>query len=287
MSGIDEPGPPPEVPEEYAAVYRDAYQRALDQSTAPEVLGWDGSEDLIPFVPAAQRPAPARFAPLLFGGVVVLGVCGAIGAGLLLGENDPVSSDAPISTPSVTPSPRSGPEPTASATRPATPTSAAATGTAWDGPVVPIAVADVSADCTSSPSVDAAGARVEYQADNLLDGDPTTAWRCDGQAIGETLRLVLPSGTPVAEVGLIPGYAKTDPASGADRFTENNRITRVRWTFSDGTEVVQDLDPTDRSMQRLRVPRVESGTVTLEVLAVERGTRNRTAISEIEIAQAR
>lgn len=281
MPGIDEPGPPPEVPEEYAAVYRDAYQRALDEAAGSDP---DTSEDLIALVPAAQRPAPARFAPLLFGGVVVLVVAAVLGVGMLLGEDEPTAPEEPVGvasgpapTPTVTtPSPTTAPEPSQTPAR-----------TVWDGEVGPVVIAEVVAACTSAPSVDAAGDPVEYPAANTVDGDPTTAWRCDGEAIGETLRLVLPAGTPVAEVGLIPGYAKTDPASGADRFVENNRITRVRWTFEDGTEVVQELDPADRTVQRLRVPRTESGTIVLEVLAVERGTRNRTAISEIEVALAR
>ncbi len=284
MPGIDEPGPPPEVPEEYAAVYRDAYQRALDEAAG---LGRDASEDLIPLAPAAQRPAPARFAPLLLGGVVVLVVAAVLGVGLVRGEDEPTAPDEPIGviseptptptrTPTTPPTPTTAPEPSATSAR-----------TVWDGDVGPVVISEVVADCTSAPSVDAAGDPVEYQAGNAVDGDPTTAWRCDGEAIGETLRLVLPPGTPVAEVGLIPGYAKTDPASGADRFTENNRITRVRWVFEDGTKVVQELDPADRTVQRLRIPRTESGTIVLEVLAVERGTRNRTAISEIEVALAR
>jgi len=284
MPGIDEPGPPPEVPEEYAAVYRDAYQRALDEAAGS---GGDASEDLIPFAPAPPRPAPARFAPLLFGGVVVLVVAVVLGVGMLLGPDEPTAPEEPVGVAS-----EPAPTPTLTPTPPPTPTTAPEPSqtparTVWDGEVGPVVISEAAAACTSPPSVDAAGARVEYQAGNAVDGDPTTAWRCDGEAIGETVRLVLPAGTPVAEVGLIPGYAKTDPASGADRFTENNRITRVRWTFEDGTEVVQELDPTDRTVQRLRVPRTESGTIVLEVLAVERGTRNRTAISEIEVALAR
>jgi len=284
MPGIDEPGPPPEVPEEYAAVYRDAYQRAFDEAAGSD---GDASEDLISFAPAPPRPAPARFAPLLFGGVVVLVVAVVLGVGMLLGQGDPTAPEEPVGV-------ASEPAPTSTVTPTSAPTSTTApepsqtpARTVWDGEVGPVVISEAAAACTSPPSVDAAGARVEYQAGNAVDGDPTTAWRCDGEAIGETLRLVLPAGTPVAEVGLIPGYAKTDPASGADRFAENNRITRVRWTFEDGTEVVQELDPTDRTVQRLRVPRTESGTIVLEVLAVERGTRNRTAISEIEVALAR
>ncbi len=287
MPGIDEPGPPPEVPEEYAAVYRDAYQRALDESSGPEGAARDDQGDLIPLRPAGQRPAPARFAPLLFGVVVVLVAAVVLGVSLLLDRGDaPASSETPVGVVDPTPTPAPTPAPTPTGTTSPVP-SASPTQAAWDGPIAPVPVAEVTAACTSPPSVDAAGDRVEYSAGNVVDGDPTTAWRCNGEALGETLRLVLPAGTAVAEVGLIAGYAKTDPVSGADRFAENNRPARIRWTFEDGTEVVQVLDPDVRTLQRLRVPRTESGTVVLEVLAVERGTRNRTAISEIEVARAR
>ena len=57
--------------------------------------------------------------------------------------------------------------------------------------------------------------------------------------------LVLDLGGPirVAELALVPGYAKTDAADGTDRYAENRRITAVRWRFDDGTTVEQELDP--------------------------------------------
>jgi len=129
---------------------------------------------------------------------------------------------------------------------------------------------------------------VRYDASNTIDQDPTTAWRCAGEAIGTVLTITLPADTEVGQVGLIPGYAKTDPKSDADRYAENNRITKVRWTLADGTVVVQNLDPSpdNRDVQLLRVPRTATGTVTLEILAVDRGARNTTAISELEVYQA-
>ena len=127
-----------------------------------------------------------------------------------------------------------------------------------------------------------------WSGKNLTDGDKTTTWRCDGTATGETITLKLPKGTQVAEVGLVPGYAKTDPKSGADRYAENNRITRVRWTLDDGTQVEQELDPspTNRSVQSLRVPRTETDEITLEILETKRGPRNTTAISTVTFGAA-
>lgn len=279
MSGMDE-GPPPEVPEEYAAVYRDAYRRALDEA-GEEPAG----DELIPMSTAPRGPSPTRFGPLLVGGLVVLLVCVVLGVSLISGDDDPAAESPTSTVPTKKPAPSKAPSKSAKP-KPPKPSPSATIGPGWDGPVTPVALDQVAATCTGSPSVDSAGQRVEYVAANAIDSDPTTAWRCDGLAIGETLTLTLPGGTEVGEVGLIPGYAKKDPVSGADRFVENNRVTKVRWTFEDGSEVVQELDPADRTVQRLRVPRTASGTVTLEILAVERGTRNRTAISEIEVASA-
>lgn len=284
MSGFDEPGAPPEVPEEYAAIYRDAYQAAL------EVDRVDLADELLATTTVEREPAerPGWLVPAGIGGAAVLVVCAFVLGKMLstddvadtTGEPAPTVSGAPV-TPTPLPTPTTKPTPVKPTTKPA--------AKAWAGAVAPVAVNAVTATCTSDPGTDSAGNQVSYEAANTLDQDPSTAWRCDGQALGTVLTLTLPAGTEVGQVGLIPGYAKTDPKSGADRYAENNRITRVRWTLSDGTTVVQKLDasPDNRAVQLLRVPRTATGEITLEILAVDRGARNTTAISEIEVYQAR
>lgn len=297
MSGPEYPdAPPPEVPEEFAATYRDAYLRALE------------SEDPFGQVPETQHPEPAPvatpmsddtaargqkhavpwrtsrwFLPVLVAVSALILVLAAYAVGTAFsGEDEPGAAQ-----PEVTGSPES----TASPDQPASPTgSATATSPgSWEGGVETVTVDAVSADCTAAPSTDAAGRRVTYVPENAIDAKVQTAWRCAGTAVGEKLTLRFVDGVEVAQVGLIPGYAKTDPESGVDRYAENNRITRVRWTFGDDVSIVQrlDPDPSSRAMQLLRVPRTESDTITLEILAVERGPRNTTAISGIEIAAAR
>jgi hypothetical protein len=44
--------------------------------------------------------------------------------------------------------------------------------------------------------------------------------------------------------------------------------------------------PDDRNLQLLRVPKTRTDTVELEILAVRKGPRNKTAISEIQISRA-
>ena len=157
---------------------------------------------------------------------------------------------------------------------------------AYDGPVEAVRATGGSATCQAPDSVDEAGNPVSYPPWQAFDADLSTAWRCDGSGEGARLSVTLPEGARVAEVGLVPGYAKTDPASGVDRYAENNRITRVRWVFEDGSSYEQEMsgNPADRSMRSIRVPESETGTVVLEVLASAKGKRNTVAGSEIRIA---
>ena len=106
------------------------------------------------------------------------------------------------------------------------------------------------------PGEDASGGKVSYAAANLTDGVADTTWRCDGPAIGEKITLRLPEKTSIGEVGLIPGYAKTDDASGDDRYAENNRVTRVRWTIGK-TGVEQKMDGSAERPQPAPAPGAE------------------------------
>ena len=69
---------------------------------------------------------------------------------------------------------------------------------------------------------------------------------------------------------------------------ENNRVTRVRWTIGD-TEVVQRMSGSadDRNLQPAAgAEGPTTDTVELEILAVKKGPRNTTAISEIQLSRA-
>jgi hypothetical protein len=156
----------------------------------------------------------------------------------------------------------------------------------YEGAVDTVQVSGSSATCQAGDSVDAAGNPTSYQPALAHDSDLATAWRCDGRGRGERLTITLPEETVVAEVGLVPGYAKTDPADGVDRYAENNRITRVRWHFDDGTRVVQRMSggSEDRSMRTIRLPEVTTTTVQLEILSSEAGPRDTVAVSEVRIA---
>jgi hypothetical protein len=279
--------PPPEVPEEFAAAYREAYRRSFEADRSappPEHLVAAGPHHAVE--PSRRMPRYLErwrtspwFVPGVCAAVALILVLGAYVTGRVLPDsaNAPGSGRAKDSSGAHPGSP-SRP---ASSARPTVPGS-------WAGALTSVSIGAVSAACTAPPAQDAAGHPVSYVPDNAIDGNPGTAWRCPGTAVGQKLTFRLASAVDVAEVGLIPGYAKTDPSSGVDRYAENNRITKVRWTLADGVSFVQRLDgdPHRRAVQLLRVPRTRTDTVVVEILAVRRGARNDTAISEVVIAAA-
>jgi len=306
MTSPEHPGaPPPEVPEEFAAAYRAAYQRALEAGLRP-----DGPGITLATVEAGdttaqgeQAPGPERratpFAALrpllerwrssrwfaLSAGVAASAVlvAAAYSVGTTFsGDGSPGADATAVPQSSRTGSARSGEPSKAVPTR----TSTQRVPGAWQGAVVPVPVDAIAADCTAPPGTDSAGHTVTYVPQNAVDGRSQTAWRCTGTAVGQKLTLRLSGDSDIAQVGLVPGYAKTDPESGVDRYAENNRITRVRWTLGDGVSFVQRLDPgaSSRAMQVLRVPRTSTDTVILQILAVAHGPRDTTAISEISLS---
>ncbi|MGH3724892.1 MAG: NADase-type glycan-binding domain-containing protein [Mycobacterium sp.] len=152
-------------------------------------------------------------------------------------------------------------------------TNASATTTATalppppSGPIKPV---DVTTNCVQAEDgTDSNGAKYTYEAGKAFDADPLTAWRCqwkeqDGQSI--TAKFDHPM--LVTSVGLIPGYAKTD-IDGSDRFAQNRKITRVRWEFSDGSSVKQQV-PVSRALASIKV-NVVTDSVTMVIEATEPG----------------
>jgi hypothetical protein len=303
------------VPEEFAEAYRVAFAKALAEGEHPSgahAAGVEAVADEIeatgsmpPVPPAAPGPVSgpsarttvyraatplerlresAAFVPILVAVLALVLVGAAYGVGRAFSEKVDAGSDRAAGSAETS----SGPTDAEQSKQPDKDKSGKdehGKDKPWRGKVEPVRISQVKVSCVLPPSQDAAGRPVAYPASNMLDRDPTTAWRCGGKAIGQRLAVALPQGTEVGQVGLVAGYAKTDPANGVDRYAENNRITRVRWTFPDGSRVVQRLDGSvrHRAMQTIRVPRTEAGTLTLEILAVAPGRRNTTAISTLGV----
>jgi hypothetical protein len=290
---------PPDLPPEYADAYLRGYQRAWatshgDPEPVAELVAGSVAErepmtsydDLFADVeptewegPTHREPLdhpekPGWFVPAVLGGLVLLLILGAYGLGRVFSSS--VGSDSPSGDERLEVPPISSP----ASTKPAG-------GKAWDGDVTPLSGVSAASSCVLPPGTDAAGRKVSYTPDRAVDGDFTTAWRCSGNGHGVTLRLDLDGRVRLAEVGLVPGYAKTDPKSNADRYAENNRITKVRWTFADGRSVTQQLDgsPGNRDLQTMRIPPVETDSVTMEILESVKGSRNTVAVSEVQLAE--
>ncbi|GAB2737432.1 NADase-type glycan-binding domain-containing protein [Nocardioides pakistanensis] len=261
--------------DEYAEAFRLGYERARrghEPTVAVDRDELTPLDDLLEPGRDAPVKRPVRRPPTRLIGLVALAVvlvASAFLVGRLLAGSDGPAGDA-----------------TVAAVEGRADTAGAAGPEPYGGAVAAVQVEGSEATCRSGASVDAAGNPVTYEPARAHDADLSTAWRCDGSGVGQRLILLLPEGAGVAEVGLVPGYAKTDPVSGVDRYAENNRITRVRWHFADGSSVVQriDGDPADRSMRTMRVPVAEGGRVVLEILEAAPGRRDTIAISEVRVA---
>ncbi len=301
---------PPDLPPEYAEAYRRGYERAFAQASEPYdgqgtepsadepaadaehtvALPPGGAHRAKPAPVAGPRDRPVWFVPLLLALLVLVLILGAFLLGKVLSNSvegadvseDPPTGDLIPSTPLDEPSQD---EPTQEESTPEDPPSSDGAGKPYDGPTDVAELSSTEADCQAPDSADAAGNAISYTPANVADGDLTTAWRCNGRGVGQTITLTLPTPTQLGALALVPGYAKTDPSNGVDRYAENNRLTKVRWTFSDGTSVVQDLDgsPTNRDLQSMPIPPTETTEVVLEILASVPGTRNTVAISEIQL----
>lgn len=142
---------------------------------------------------------------------------------------------------------------------------------------------------TAPPTTDLDGNLVAYEASQMGDGNPATAWRTAGDATGQTITVTLPEPAVVTRVGLVNGYAKQ--VAGVDWYPNNRRTVAVTWGFDDGTTVEQTFAERP-GMQRLEVPPVETAAVTLTFTAVTppgAGNlgRDYTAISEVSITGRR
>jgi hypothetical protein len=125
--------------------------------------------------------------------------------------------------------------------------------------------AEVTVPRTAPPTTDLDGNLVAYEASQMVDGRPATAWRMAGDGTGAEIRLVLREPAVVDRVGLVNGYAKR--VGTVDWYPHNRRILAVRWTFDDGTTVDQALDER-RQLQRTRIDPVRVTAVTLTILEV-------------------
>jgi len=140
----------------------------------------------------------------------------------------------------------------------------------------------VTASSTAPSSTDAAGNPVTYVPANVIDGNVQTAWRTPGDGHGQWVTLIFDTPIDVVRIGLIPGYAKTDPQTGANRFLQDRIIKAVAYQLPGLPNTTQRFEP-------LPVPqfvplRATTSQITVKILATTPpGGLDYTAISEIYV----
>ncbi|MGV8844986.1 NADase-type glycan-binding domain-containing protein [Tessaracoccus sp.] len=211
---------------------------------SPDVRG-----DVEPSAPPRTRtraPFRVRRAKEIAPPMVVAGVVGALLLGFGVGKLVALQADVVIP-----PSTTSGP---ATASAPVDP-SAGTTLAPWNNSVSVVPILAANGRCKDSISVN--------PASNLLDDDPSSVWSCRGAGAGEEITFSLERGEVVVGVRLVNGNTITP-----ERYLAERRILSVRWTFSDGSWMMQGLAANDREPQEIRFPPITiSGDVTMTVLS--------------------
>src|SRR6266511_1970722 len=215
-----------------------------------------------------RRVSPARPGLLLAGGLLVL--AGSLSwpemSGLVAGEASgarAAAADRPLVAPIVP----AGATPSTTPTMPAAATPATRTSAIPTERPAVLRPDRLRASATAEPALDASGERVSYGAANLVDDDPTTAWRVSGDGVGTTIRAEWDEPVALTSIGVVPGYAKVDAADHTDRFHQDPAVTV---TFADLAE-----------LQTFTVD-VRTRRVTIEITRTTAAPeRDFTAISEL------
>lgn len=209
----------------------------------------DVRSDVEPCAPPRIRtrvPFRVRQAKEIAPPMVVAGVVGALLLGFGVGKLVALQEDAVV-PPVIT----SGP---ATASGPVDP-SVASTLAPWNNAVSVLPLLAADGRCKDSISVN--------PASNLLDDDPSSVWSCRGAGVGEVIDFTLEAGEVVVGVRLVNGNTISP-----ERYLAERRILSVKWTFSDGSWMMQGLAANDREPQEIRFPPITiSGDVTMTVLA--------------------
>lgn len=164
----------------------------------------------------------------------------------------------------------------------------ASTAQPWGGATRVIAGTRADASCVAAPAMDESRREVRYPASNAVDGRLVTAWRCDGEAVGQRLTFTVPSGTRLVGVGMVNGYAKR--ADGMDLYSQYRRVLKVRWQLPGGAWFTQDLTDGNRTFQTVMItPHVVRGPITMTILSSSspgmpgEPTRDAVLISEVRL----
>lgn len=252
---------------------------------------WDPESDLLPYheVDELESEAPLTGRAWIFWVVGAMVLVGLVVVLLQVFESDPVDDTATEQS-SGQSSAQSPAAPDDGATEPddggegsEEPESPAPEGV---GKRFDLAdTATFAAPATAPPTQDFDGNTVAYEASQMGDSSPATAWRMAGDATGQSITITLAETGVLSRVGLVNGYAKQ--VAGVNWYPNNRRVLSATWSFDDGTSVEQTFAERP-TMQLLKVPPVQTGSVTLTITSVTPpGSgplgRDYTAISEITL----
>lgn len=151
---------------------------------------------------------------------------------------------------------------------------------------VPTSRIRVSANAFAPPSINACNEQTTFEPSNVLDGRFDTAWRVPGNGIGSFIQLDFDMPVQIDQLYIVPGYAKTDPCDGIDRFLQNRRVRQVMLTFENGEPVSANLE--DRPIgQAINFPIVTTRWVRVTITSTtdfnKTDGRDFTPISEIGV----
>ncbi|MGA4668833.1 NADase-type glycan-binding domain-containing protein [Propionibacteriaceae bacterium Y1923] len=162
-----------------------------------------------------------------------------------------------------------------------TPTATTTAVQPWTGDTTTLPPLVVNASCVAPAGVDAAGDYVTYDPAHLLDEQATTAWRCNGDGVNQTLDFTFGPGAELVGVGVLNGYSKS--AGETSFYDQYRRVVSVRWDLPDGSWFIQNLSENNSSVQQLMIPPTDvEGNVRLTILSSttpgQRGDPSRDAV---------
>jgi hypothetical protein len=143
--------------------------------------------------------------------------------------------------------------------------------------------------CQAPDGVDGFNSPVAYDPSFVGDGRPDTAWRCSGDATGQSLTLTFAQPIRVDRVGLVAGYPKLDPKTGEDRFPQQRRISSARWECAGAGGSVVDQATQDladvREVQETTVDFTACSAVRMVILGTRPpgSTRDFTPVAEVRV----
>lgn len=148
----------------------------------------------------------------------------------------------------------------------------------------------VSASAFATDSFDSQGNTTTFIPENAVDGRLDTAWRVEGDGLGQYIEFAFNGLVRIDEIKIVPGYAKIDASDGTNRFIQNRRVRSVRITFSDGSSTNVKLNDEPQYQQISLQSPVVTTYIRITILeTTEPGSndpRNFTAISEVTLIGA-